>query len=258
VFEVLEYIKWRTKANGRAGVHSPFLFHLCDKVFPHRFKHEEVKAIKKFRQRLLTDRSTIDITDFGAGSKTGKSNLRTVSGIIKNTSKSHAWGTVLHALARERKPETIIELGTSLGISGLYLSTAMSEGKLITLEGCPNTAQKARQHIDAFGMDNVEIRTGNFDDTLPVLLKEIPFVEFAYIDGNHTEEATLRYFEWLKAKSDSRTLLIFDDIHWSPGMKNAWYHIIRDPKTTLTVDLFRLGLVFFDTRLSKQHFNILL
>jgi predicted O-methyltransferase YrrM len=258
VFEVLEYIKWRTKAHGRAGVHSPFLFHLCDKVFPHRFKHEEVKAIKKFRQRLLTDRSTIDITDFGAGSKTGKSNLRTVSGIIKNTSKSHAWGTVLHALARERKPETIIELGTSLGISGLYLSTAMSEGKLITLEGCPNTAQKARQHIDAFGMDNVEIRTGNFDDTLPVLLKEIPFVEFAYIDGNHTEEATLRYFEWLKAKSDSRTLLIFDDIHWSPGMKNAWYHIIRDPKTTLTVDLFRLGLVFFDTRLSKQHFNILL
>lgn len=256
MFEAREYISWRLKAHGKAGVQAPFLFRLCNEVLSAKNKVTSASTFEKIRQDLLQDKRNISVTDLGAGAKTELSNIRSVSYIARTSAKAKKWAEVLHKLAKEFQPNTIIELGTSFGISGMYLASAIPNGKLMTLEGCPNIAEIAKENFDKANIDNAEIIIGNFDKTLPQLLSQTNQVDFVYVDGNHTEEATLRYFSWFKDKAGKNTVLIFDDIHWSEGMKKAWETIQKDNSVTLTVDLFQIGLVFFNPGLSKQHFNL--
>jgi predicted O-methyltransferase YrrM len=256
MFEAKEYISWRLKAHGKAGVQAPFLFRLCNEVLSTKNVVRVSSPFEKIRQSLLSDKREVTVTDMGAGAKTESSNIRSVSYIARTSAKQKKWAEALHRLAQDFQPNTIIELGTSFGISGMYLASAIPSGKLVTLEGCPNIAEIARENFQKANITNIDIRVGNFDETLPKLLESVDRVDFVYIDGNHTEEATLRYFSWLKDKAAKNTVLIFDDIHWSEGMKNAWQQIINDKSVTLTVDLFQIGLVFFNPGLSKQHFNL--
>ncbi len=214
--------------------------------------------IETMRKKLRKDRRVIQVTDLGAGSKTGAARERSIRDMARHAAKSEKWGKTLARLAAELQPNHLIELGTSLGISAAYLASAVPKGKLVTLEGCPAIASEARKNLDSLEIKNVEIRTGHFDQTLPALLGELNSVDFAYVDGNHTEEATLRYFDWLKNKAQGHTVLVFDDIHWSSGMAEAWKKITADSRVTLSVDFFRIGVVFFDSRFSKQHFNLVI
>lgn len=255
MFEAREYISWRWKAHGKAGVQAPFLFRLCDKVLSPKNRVDGA-SIEAIRRELLADHREIRVTDLGAGAKTESSDIRRISYIARTSAKSKKWAETLHRLVREFKPGTVIELGTSLGISGMYMAAAVPEGRLLTLEGCPAVAAAARENFAKAGFSNAEVIVGDFDDTLPRVLESIPQVEFAYIDGNHTEAGTLQCFYRLRDKAGKNTVLVFDDIHWSEGMKKAWQTIQQDETVTLTADLFHIGLVFFNPGLSKQHFNL--
>ena len=258
MFEAGEYIRWRIKAHGKAGVHPPFLYRLLDEVLTEKNPVAETPKMENLRLHLLKNRSLIHVTDLGAGSKTGATRERRICDIVRHAAKSKKWGKMLHRLAAEMQPKTIIELGTSLGISAAYLAKAIPGGTLYTLEGCPAIATEAIKNLDSLGIKNTEIRIGHFDQTLPALLSEISGVDFAYVDGNHTEEATLRYFHLLAEKAHGHSVLVFDDIHWSPGMVKAWQAIREDARVTLSVDFFRIGVVFFDRRFSKQDFNLVI
>ena len=127
---------------------------------------------------------------------------------------------------------------------------------MITIEGCPNTAAVAGLNFRALGLDNVQLEVGNFDDILPGILKSQTQLDFVYIDGNHRKDATLNYFEWCLPKVHENSMLIFDDIYWSEGMKEAWAEIKRHPQVTVTVDLFWIGLVFFKKGQARQDFKL--
>jgi predicted O-methyltransferase YrrM len=77
-----------------------------------------------------------------------------------------------------------------------------------------------------------------------------------FVDGNHQKEATLRYFKLCLPKVHENSLLIFDDIYWSRGMKEAWNEIKAHPEVTVTVDLFWIGLVYFRKGQVKEDFVI--
>jgi predicted O-methyltransferase YrrM len=150
----------------------------------------------------------------------------------------------------------MIELGTSLGISSMYQAAGNPDGRLITLEGCPETANAARRNFKGEAFTNIEVITGNFDSSLPALLKELKQVDYVYIDGNHTLDATLNYFRLLKKHVNSTSVLVFDDIYWSEGMQKAWREIVADPDTTVTIDFYQFGLVFFNKDLTRQAFRL--
>jgi predicted O-methyltransferase YrrM len=80
--------------------------------------------------------------------------------------------------------------------------------------------------------------------------------QLIYFDGNHSKKATLDYFELLLPTICNETLWIFDDIHWSPEMEEAWEIIKKHPKVTVTIDTFQWGLVFFRSEQPKEHFVI--
>jgi hypothetical protein len=54
----------------------------------------------------------------------------------------------------------------------------------------------------------------------------------------------------------NETVWIFDDIHWSQEMEEAWKTIQQHPKVTVTIDTFQWGIVFFRVEQPKEHFVI--
>ncbi len=251
-----DYLWHRFKAKSRHGIHSPFVYRLVDKVI-YDFEAKKVyPGVEGHREQLFNDNRIITITDLGAGSHVNNNRRKKISDIAHNALKPPKLAQLLYRLAADLQPDNIIELGACLGITTLYLQKAAPNAKVYTFEGCPETAGVAKETFKRAGINGVDLITGNFDDTLPGVIKNLKHVDFVFIDGNHQKEATLKYFEWCLPKVHEDTLLIFDDIYWSEGMKEAWSEIKAHPKVTVTVDLFWIGLVFFKSGRVKEDFLV--
>jgi predicted O-methyltransferase YrrM len=182
---------------------------------------------------------------------------RKISAIAKSSLKPKKYSQLIFRIVHYYKPNTILELGTSLGITTSYLAFANPAAKIITMEGAPEVASTAKKNFKQLLLYNINIVEGNFDDTLPSVTGQLSSVDFAFIDGNHRKEPTLKYFNQLIKLSTSTTILIFDDIHWSIEMEEAWDEIKLHPLVTLTIDLFFIGIVFFrKEQKTNEHFTI--
>lgn len=251
-----DYLLHRLTAKNRHGLHSPFVYKLVDEVIYDFSDKKSYHNIEEARKRLLNDKRQITVTDLGAGSHLNNNREKKVSDIAKNALKSPRLAQLIYRLVANQQPNNIIELGTCLGTTTLYLQQAAPHANVYTLEGCPQTAATAAEIFKQEGANNIQQLIGNFDDTLKPLIDNLPQLDFVYVDGNHQKEATLRYFEWCLPKVHQDTLLIFDDIYWSGGMKEAWAAIKAHPQVTVTVDLFWIGLVFFKKGQAKEDFKI--
>ena len=247
-----------TASNGKGyGIHSPFVFDFITNVLSDKKKYLYYDAIEKVRNDLLHDNSMIEVEDFGAGSSVISSNKRAVKNITRSSLKNKKFGQLFFRIVNYYKPETIIELGTSLGITTAYLASANHFPTVYSLEGANNIISIAQDTFHHLGLKNIELIKGNFDETLPGLLSKIEKVDLAFVDGNHRKEPTFQYFNMLLEKSKERSIFIFDDIHWSAGMEEAWKKIQHHPAVTLTIDLFFVSLVFFNKDFkARQHFTI--
>jgi predicted O-methyltransferase YrrM len=204
------------------------------------------RQVEGLRKALKRSNEKLEVLDLGAGSRTDNKRLRAVSAIAKTAAKPAKYGQLLYRTARHYGCQNIMELGTSLGLSTAYLSAAAGEhGQVVTLEGAPAIAQKAREHFHELGLGNITQVIGDFDEKLPEALSILPKPDFVYVDGNHRQEPTLRYFEIFKEHCGENGIIVFDDIHWSQGMEEAWEKIRKDASVTCTIDLFFIGIVFF-------------
>jgi predicted O-methyltransferase YrrM len=247
-----------TASNGKGhGIHSPFVFDLIKNVLNDNRNFYAYQQIENLREHLLKNETIIEVEDFGAGSAISKTNKRTVAEIVRSAAKSEKLGKLLFRIANHYQPKTMIELGTSAGSSSAYLASALPNSRLITIEGSPAIAAIAKKNFSTLGLSNIDLLTGNFDDILPKILEKYPVIDLAFIDGNHRKKPTLNYFNLLSQHISDFSVLIFDDIHWSSDMEEAWQEIKNDERVMLTVDLFFLGIVFFKSDLiTKQHFII--
>lgn len=252
----VDYLKHTFASNSRHGVHSPFVYNLIDRVIYDYADKDYIQPIENLRKQLKNDHRTLQITDLGAGSMLNNGKEKKVSSLAKNALKPQRIARLIARLAQEFQPDTIVELGTCLGITSLYLSKATPSSRVITIEGCPQTASVAKENFECLNASNIEIRTGNFDILFPQLIDELPKLDFVFLDGNHRKDATLNYFYSCLPKVHFGTVLIFDDIYWSEGMKEAWLEIKSHPQVTVTIDLFYIGLVFFKPDQVKEHFNV--
>lgn len=251
-----DYLSHRLRAKTRHGVHSPFVYRLVDEViydFAPKKVYPEVEALRK---QLLNDNRTINVVDLGAGSRVNNNKQKPVRDIAHNALKPPKLAQLLYRLVAEWQPKNIIELGTCIGITTVYLQKAAPQAKVFTLEGSPEIAAIASEVFAKASEPQIERVLGNFDDTLPGVIEKLDKLDFVYVDGNHQKEATLRYFEWCLPRVHEGTLLIFDDIYWSEGMKEAWAEIKAHPEVTVTVDLFWIGLVYFRKGQVKEDFLI--
>ena len=253
---IFRYVKYLFRAKSKHSAQAPFLYELITQVINKRTEDEICDKIESLRKKLCNQERTIKITDFGAGSSINNSKTRKVKDVAKNSAKNAKYGKLLYRIIKFYKPKNIIELGTSLGISTSYLAKADDKAQVFTFEGCPETAIIAQENFEKQNIKNTIITLGDFNLTLTKKLEEIKTIDLAFIDGNHKEKPTIDYFEKCLKYSNNNTIFIFDDIHWSNGMENAWDYIKAHNNTTLTIDLFFVGIVFVKSELSKENFTI--
>ena len=266
LFQIKSYLKFLWQSKNEHAVHSPFVFSLITKCFYDTKSKPEYTILKEYRNSLLANKNTIEVTDFGAGSKVFKSNTRPISKIAETAGISPKRAELLFRIANYFQPETILEIGTSLGLATSALALGNSKATITTLEGCPNTMAIAKNQLQFFNLKNVECITAEFNDYLQICnLQSAPetkgrtgeaICNLIYFDGNHSKKATLEYFELLLPTICNESLWIFDDIHWSSEMEEAWKIIKNHPKVTVTIDTFQWGLVFFRKEQPKEHFVI--
>jgi predicted O-methyltransferase YrrM len=247
-----------TASNGKGhGIHSPFVFDFIINVLNDKKGYDCYNAIEKRRQELLHDTTVIEVEDFGAGSSIIKTNTRAIKDIAQSSLKPKKFSQLLFRMVQNYQPGTILELGTSLGVTTAYLAAGNSNAKVFTCEGAKNIAAIAKQTFSNLNLKNIALIEGDFTQTLAPLLQELHHIDFVFVDGNHRKAPTLDYFTQLLNCSAQSTILIFDDIHWSEEMEQAWAAIQQHPSVTLTIDLFFIGIVSINNDIkTKQHFRI--
>ncbi len=253
-----KYIKYKLTSKHKRGhgIHSPFVYELLRNVIEDRSKRDDYSKIEAIRKGLKHSNKEIEVNDLGAGSTVFKSNIRKVKDIAKYSLESKKYAQLLYRLSERFKPTTIIELGTSLGVTSLYLASGNKSSQLHTIEGCISTADIASESFNKLNASNITQIVGNFDNKLPELLADLETVDMVFFDGNHTKEATISYFNHCLDKINNNTVFIFDDIHWSEDMEQAWEYIKGNNTVKVTIDLFNIGLVFFKNELTKQDYII--
>ncbi len=257
-FTMFAYLRYLRKSGSRHSVHSPFVFTLVEQAFKNKKDHPAFHEIKELRQKLLNKSQMIEITDFGSkkDKKKYEHRFESVASIVRKSAVNERYGRILFRLVEYFRPQTIIELGSSVGISTLYLAMAQPGARIFTVEGCTTKSEQASANFELMKVSNIEQHIGRFDIVLPDLITEAGKLDFAFIDGNHTYEATLSNFEMLLKIAHNDTVFLFDDIHWSAGMEKAWNKITEHERVTVSIDIFRMGIVFLKKELSKQKFVI--
>ncbi len=243
-------------AKTRYKVHSPFVFELVDEVLRNLPKEDFMKHIEHLRNEMKQSGEKLSKTDFGAGGQKNRHYELPLRHIARTSLQNSRSCRRMVSLARFVGARNILELGTSLGISTLYLAKGLPDANIATIEACPKTAAKALENFNKLDAPNIElivkdageaIRSFNFDQE--------PF-DFVYFDANHRYKPTLEYFNTMLKYSHEGSVFVFDDIHWSEEMSRAWSEIIRHDEVSISLDFYSFGLLFFRKRLEQQNFRL--
>ncbi len=253
---ILSYIRhWLTAVNGHS-LHTPFMFDFYTRALKGKEDAGAFAPIEKIREGLLTSREKITVCQLGAASKVNNQQVRPVAAIAARGMTPAATSRLFTRIIRHYNYQTIVELGTSFGLNTLYLA-ATPATRVYTFEGCPNTAKIARHNFAATGVGNIELIAGNIDQTLPDFCqKSTEKIDLVFLDANHNYTPTLQYVEWLLPRCHKNSMMIIDDIHWSPAMTRAWQKLQAHPQVTTTIDLYQLGILLFRPGLKKAHYRL--
>lgn len=253
---VRAYLRHLRHAGNRHHVHSPFVFGLVADALRGNVAPPFAPPLEGLRHALLQCQDLVSVTDLGAGSRKHAGTLRQVRQIASTSLKPRRQAWQLARLTAYFKPSTVLELGTSLGLTTLYLAKAAPGAQVHTIEGCPAIAELAQAHFNRFTAPNIRLHQGSFQEQLPAVLAGIDRIDLAYIDGHHASAPTLGYFGQCLEKAHNDSVFIFDDIHWSSDMERAWEIIKQHPRVTVTIDLFHYGLAFLRREQQKEHFRL--
>ena len=269
---------------GGHGVHSPYLFEWVRMVMSDKHNYYSWAAIEECREKLLHDDRELEFVDYGSGVRSrslengaGACGLafrdeRRVRDIARGSLAKKKYAQMLYRLVNwlgtshglengirtayslEFRGLTIVELGTSLGVTTAYLAAVDSRNRVLTYEGCESVAQVAQENWKSLGLSNICCHVGEID--VDVLGRDLGCVDVAFIDANHTYAGTRAYFNMLADKVHEKSVIVVDDIHHSEEMERAWKEIGGDERVTSTMDLYQMGLVFFDKHYWRRNYKM--
>lgn len=251
---IRSYLLFLIKAQTEHGVHSPFVYNLLINCFYNTKPYTAYNQIIAYRKEVLKNKTVIQVTDFGAGSRVFSSTKRPVYKIAKTAGIPLHRAKLLFRLIHYFQPQEILEIGTSVGLATSALALGNKKANITSLEGCPETQKIAKTLFLKQKYTNTTFVTTEFSSFLKE--KTTKHYHFIYFDGNHSKKATIAYFTMLLDTVTSSTVWVFDDIHWSKEMEDAWNYIKQHKKVTVTIDTFFWGIVFFRKEQNKEHFTL--
>ena len=215
------------------GIHSPYLFAFVNQVL---FNSKKTRVPAEILEEHR--------------------NLRSQSSFVKHASVSRKYGALLYRISHWFRPEMIVELGTGMGISTVYLSLGSPGIPLHSIEKDDERAAQARQFILRFCQAPLCIHTGEMDEKLEEILPLVPGRYLAFVDGNHHYDPTVAYVRKLLDMAGEELVIVMDDIYWSKGMHRAWREIISWPEVRVSIDLFQMGILLVRQDLHKRKIKI--
>ena len=268
---------WNT---GGEGVHSPYLFEWVRMVMMDKNAYYIWGEIERCREKMLRDERELEFVDYGSGKLKGENGKlkgengerRRVCDIARRSLAKRKYAQMLSRLVNwlgashslengsgtayslEFRGLTIVELGTSLGVTTAYMAAMDSRNRVVTFEGCEAVANIAKENWKALNINNIECRVGEID--VEELVGDIERLDVAFIDANHTYVSTCEYFDILAGIVHEKSVIVVDDIHYTEEMEKAWKAICADERVTSTIDLYQMGLVFFDKHYWKRHYTM--
>ncbi|MCB0516510.1 MAG: class I SAM-dependent methyltransferase [Chitinophagales bacterium] len=249
-------LKYVLRGKTHLYIHSPFVYQICQEVLYDKRKYYAFDAIAYVRKLYLDNPKTLAIKDFGAGSRQNKQTDLRIKDICKRAALPTSYGKLLFRLGLFMQSKYRLELGTSLGIGSLYQFMHDTRYPMISIEGSEALAQQAQSTFSKMYLNHLQCWQGTFEILLPKAIATLPQLDWVFFDGNHRLEPTLRYFEQCLPKVHEDTVFIFDDIHWSAEMEQAWEAIKARPEVSISIDLYRMGLVFFRKNIAKEDFTL--
>lgn len=238
---VREYINYWIKGKNRHGVHSPFVYDFNDKCMRTEVPKSVRSSYSKYYSLLRSSHQKITVEDFGAGSKK-LGNERKVRSIAKVSGNSAKYAMLIYRIVNFYKPQNILELGTSLGISTLMMRLGNDAAKIDTVEGCTETLKITQEHFPADLKENINFHRLTFDSFLAQASKPKKY-DFVFIDGDHRGKSVLQLLDSLKVLTHDETIIVLDDIRWTKDMQSMWYTLIRSGKYHVSIDLFKMGIL---------------
>jgi predicted O-methyltransferase YrrM len=252
--EIYHFLLHRCRGKWRHGVHSPLVYELTDRVLSKKNIAPEFDGLHALRKELIQNSTEIKVQDFGAGSRKSKGTNRSIAEIAKSALAPTAQAEAFFKIARRFQPETIVEMGTSLGLTTLYFSKALPNAEIHTMEGSPEIASFAHQLFIQEKASNISLHIGEFSSTIPTILGLDKKIDLLYIDGNHRYDATMKYVDVFRTKLSKNAIIILDDIYWSKEMTTAWRELCAREEYSLSLDFYHFGILFLEKRMTKEHF----
>lgn len=254
IFALQVRLKYLLKAHYRKGhhIHSPFTFATLNNTIFETIPYYSFANIERLRNKLKADQRCIEISH----QKNGRFKKTTIAKETINSAKTAKYAQLLQRLCASNNAQTILELGTNIGVGTMYLAANSSKAKVYTYEIEPDLIQIAKENFKQSNLNNITIIEGDIDNTLPSTIQNYKNIDIIFIDANHTLKSTLKYYSIAKTKATSNSIFIIDDIHWSKEMQQAWETIIKDKDIRLSIDLFSMGIVWFNDQLPKQHYIV--
>ncbi len=248
---------WNT---GGEGIHSPHLFYIVRFLFSRQYRYYCWDAIEHLRDRLQRTPDTLSITDYGTGTQRSLS----ISKIAKNHLERPEVGQlffklIVHLRHELQRDLNIVELGTSLGLTTAYLAAPHSNNRVTTYEGSPETLRLAQQNWKTLRLDNITGVLGNIDHTLYNYTRDnedAAPIDFLFMDANHRQEPTIRYFQQLAGRLHEHSIVVIDDLYHSPEMTEVWKQLCALPQVTSSINYYHFGILFFDSHFLKRHYKI--
>ncbi|MES2622091.1 MAG: class I SAM-dependent methyltransferase [Bacteroidota bacterium] len=251
LFRIRQFLSYQWEAKTKYYLHSPFVYQFYLNVLEGE-SDDHLSSIHLLREKLKNNSTPVEMEDYGTGVT---SSLRQVSDLEKTVAVKEKYGLLLSRLVKHFQPKNILELGTSIGISSSYMALAKPDSTIVSLEGSAAITEFAKQNHASLGIKNIEIISGNFNETISSSLRKLSSVDLVFFDGNHRSDSTLQYFYQCLEHSHENSIFIFDDIYWSDDMAKAWQQIKQHPRITLSLDLFQFGICFFrKDKLAKENF----
>jgi hypothetical protein len=219
------------------GVHSPFVYNLITKVVEEKHNYYALAEIEALRQQMRTDPEW---------------NQTATREIL-----SAAYGALLFRMVNFFKCRNVIAIECSTGITGLYLAmAARNRCNCWLLSEHNKVTPQIRQFAATHNLSKLQYLDGDCCERITRLrgqLQEVDLLLIRQLPETLTAEELLRTCRPLIKQ---HSILILDGISRKKEMRNTWQLLKQDAQTRLMLDLYTLGIVFFDNKLPKQYYKV--
>lgn len=243
-YRLKTFLRFSFLAGNKYSIHSPFLYQFYTYLQENKnIVASEVKKIRKLIKKHYCFYVAV----------TKNSNLAST---IKKISINKKEAILLSLITKKVNPCLILELGTGFGTSAVFLAKFAPLAKIITVDIDDSRINFAKSLFNYMAINNVHIKNCLFEDYLNEIHNSNFLFDLIFIDGDHRGCQLIKYVDLMLKLVHENLVVVIHDIYWSNDMTKAWEKLIQLPQVTLSVDFFNFGLLFFNSKIFKQHHRL--